>query len=194
MDVDPALLTLDQNPVADDAEDGAKPAGGRRSYKERMEARQERDNAFLADFDPHIAWLPPGTTADDYTPEFCRTLERMYWRSLGLGRAAWYGADSAGSLFTEETAHWNVAKLPSLLTRLLPNGTPLPGVNTPYLYFGMWRATFAWHVEDMDLFSINYIHFGAPKHWYAIPQARATAFEQVMKGERDTTSILVQLM
>jgi hypothetical protein len=47
----------------------------------------------------------------------------------------------------------------------------------------MWRATFAWHVEDMDLFSINYIHFGAGKFWYAVPQARASALEQTMKGE-----------
>ena len=47
----------------------------------------------------------------------------------------------------------------------------------------MWRATFAWHVEDMDLFSINYIHFGAGKFWYAVPQARASALEQTMRGE-----------
>ena len=70
-------------------------------------------------------------------------------------------------MFTDETTAWNVAHLPSALTRLLPSsGKSLPGVNTPYLYFGMWRATFAWHVEDMDLFSINYIHFGAPKFWF----------------------------
>ncbi|EJD42482.1 JmjC-domain-containing protein [Auricularia subglabra TFB-10046 SS5] len=173
MDVDPALLSLN---------DDSKAGSGRRSHKERMEARAERDAAFLAEFEPHVAWLPPATTADDYTPEFCRTLERMFWRSLGLGRPAWYGADSAGSLFTDETAYWNVAKLPSLLTRLLPGNTQMPGVNTPYLYFGMWRATFAWHVEDMDLFSINYVHFGAPKHWYAIPQQRAAAFETIMKS------------
>ena len=88
-----------------------------------------------------------------------------------------------GSLFTDATTAWNVAHLPSALSRLLPaSNQGLPGVNTPYLYFGMWRATFAWHVEDMDLFSINYIHFGAPKFWYAIPQGRATAMEQTMRG------------
>src|SRR4051794_13551564 len=28
----------------------------------------------------------------------------------------------------------------------------LPGITSPYLYFGMWKAMFAWHVEDMNLF------------------------------------------
>ena len=90
----------------------------------------------------------------------------------------------SGSLFTDQTNAWNVANLSSALSRLLPASSKgLPGVNTPYLYFGMWRATFAWHVEDMDLFSINYIHFGAPKFWYAMPQTRSIALEQTMKGQ-----------
>lgn len=142
-----------------------------------------KDEAFIKAFAPREDWLPPETIADDYNPENCSMLERYYWRTCGFGKPAWYGADCQGSLFSDKVTSWNVARLPSALSRLLPASQGgLPGVNTPYLYFGMWRATFAWHVEDMDLFSINYIHFGAPKFWYAIPQGRANALEQTMRG------------
>lgn len=108
------------------------------------------------------------------------------WQVCNISNCSCHNAHSwsaQGSLFTDDITSWNVAHLPSALSRLLPASEKgLPGVNTPYLYFGMWRATFAWHVEDMDLFSINYIHFGAPKFWYAVPQGRASALEHTMRG------------
>jgi hypothetical protein len=51
-------------------------------------------------------------------------------------------------------------------------GTEYQNLGAPKWNFGMWRATFAWHVEDADLYSINYIHFGAPKFWYSVPSGR----------------------
>jgi len=46
-------------------------------------------------------------------------------------------------------------------------GADLPGVTRSFLYFGQWKAGFPWHVEDMNLHSINYVHFGKPKQVYA---------------------------
>lgn len=120
-------------------------------------------------------------------------------RTLQVSRmqssSAFVNHHDTGSLFTDETTSWNVAHLPSTLSRLIPSAdSGLPGVNMPYLYFGMWRATFAWHVEDMDLFSINYIHFGAPKHWYAIPQGRALQLENTMRSKYCSTLVACRLM
>ncbi|KAF6776844.1 hypothetical protein AHF37_03928 [Paragonimus kellicotti] len=103
-------------------------------------------------------------------------IEKKYWSSISTGRPL-YGANVSGSLMRGQRV-WNTAELDSLLTRVLKKQNVLiPGVNTPYLYYGMWRSTFPWHVEDMDLYSINYVHYGAPKHWYVIPPAYARRFE-----------------
>lgn len=112
----------------------------------------------------------------DYTPERCAELERAYWKTLTYAPPL-YGADMLGSLFDEKTKAWNLGNLPNLLDVM---GTKIPGVNTAYLYLGMWKATFAWHLEDVDLYSINYLHFGAPKQWYSISQKDARKFEAAM--------------
>ncbi|KAJ3415010.1 hypothetical protein HDV05_005655 [Chytridiales sp. JEL 0842] len=114
-----------------------------------------------------------------YPLSYCKELERFYWRNVTYNPPL-YGADMLGTLFDKDWSDsWNLNRLDNVLNRLKME---IPGVNKPYLYFGMWKATFAWHVEDMDLFSINYIHFGAPKQWYVIPPAQATRFERVAKS------------
>ncbi len=127
------------------------------------------DEAVFKDFQYELDGEP-------FTQERCDELERNYWKTLTYASPL-YGADMPGSLFDDRTTSWNLGKLPNLLDVL---GTKIPGVNTAYLYLGMWKATFAWHLEDVDLYSINYLHFGAPKQWYSISQRDARKFEQAM--------------
>ncbi|EGY16315.1 DNA damage-responsive transcriptional repressor RPH1 [Verticillium dahliae VdLs.17] len=142
----------------------------RRKYSKREGSAKIDEEAFK-DFDYRM-------DVSDYTPERCEELERAYWKTLTYAPPL-YGADLMGTLFDESTDTWNLNKLPNLLDVL---GSKVPGVNTAYLYLGMWKATFAWHLEDVDLYSINYLHFGAPKQWYSISQADAKRFEAAMKN------------
>lgn len=83
--------------VSNAVDEKPKTRARRNQTKEQKEANRARDLAFVDDFEPHKDWLPPATQASDYTVEFCQELERTYWRNLGIGRPAWYGADSLGT-------------------------------------------------------------------------------------------------
>ncbi|TSK53732.1 Lysine-specific demethylase 4B [Bagarius yarrelli] len=109
-------------------------------------------------------------------------LERKYWKNLTFVSPI-YGADISGSLYDPDITEWNIGHLNTLLDMVEQEcGIVIDGVNTPYLYFGMWKTTFAWHTEDMDLYSINYLHFGQPKSWYAIPPEHGKRLERLAKG------------
>uniref|UniRef100_A0AAX7VM94 Lysine-specific demethylase 4B n=1 Tax=Astatotilapia calliptera TaxID=8154 RepID=A0AAX7VM94_ASTCA len=109
-------------------------------------------------------------------------LERKYWKNLTFVSPI-YGADVSGSLYDEDVDEWNIAHLNSILDVIEEDcGVSIQGVNTPYLYFGMWKTTFSWHTEDMDLYSINYLHFGEPKSWYAIPPEHGKRLERLATG------------
>ncbi|XP_062864359.1 lysine-specific demethylase 4C [Trichomycterus rosablanca] len=123
--------------------------------------------------------------SDQYcTPRYLNyeDLERKYWRNLTFVPPI-YGADVSGTLYDEDVEEWNIGHLNSILDVIEEDcGVSIQGVNTPYLYFGMWKTSFTWHTEDMDLYSINYLHFGEPKFWYAIPPEHGKRLERLATG------------
>lgn len=156
--------------VAQQPKSKTQSTSARRKYA-RREASAKIDEEAFKDFDYRM-------DISEFTRERCDELEKIYWKTLTYAPPL-YGADLPGTLFDDSTKLWNLNKLPNLLDVL---GTKVPGVNTAYLYLGMWKATFAWHLEDVDLYSINYLHFGAPKQWYSISQRDARRFEAAMKS------------
>ncbi|KAF0754164.1 hypothetical protein AaE_005439, partial [Aphanomyces astaci] len=90
--------------------------------------------------------------------------------------------DFASRAYYDHTA-WNLNNLPSAHGSLLRHiDAQINGVNVPWVYFGMLFASFCWHFEDNYLYSINYMHTGAKKHWYGIPATSCDTFERVWKS------------
>lgn len=136
-----------------------------------------------------------------FSPSMVRRfrIEKRKQEKLFVNIALSPGADVSGTMTDEDVNCFNINRLGSILDYVEKDyHKAISGVNTSYLYFGMWKTTFAWHTEDMDLYSINYLHFGmwlsrrlsslnfnlisvlgAPKTWYAIPPSEGRKLEKL---------------
>lgn len=79
------------------------------------------------------------------------------------GNIGWYGIcheDPNNSL--KITPKLKLCRIFNILW-LLPHN--YLGLHTSYLYLGTKHSFFPIHVEDANLLSINYLHFGHPKVW-----------------------------
>jgi [histone H3]-trimethyl-L-lysine4 demethylase len=77
---------------------------------------------------------------------------------------------------------WNLNNLPYVSALQYLNESA-GGVTRPMIYVGMMFSSFCWHTEDNFLYSINYVHTGAPKRWYGVPASAAHLVEQAFEGE-----------
>ena len=124
-------------------------------------------------------------------PDDEAALEALFWRIVQTEHedlVVQYGADldvdsHASGFGRDEAGAWNLRRLashPDSLLRHLTSG--VPGVSSPWLYVGMCYGAFCWHVEDLWMYSCNYMHEGAPKTWYTVPGAAAARFERAARA------------
>lgn len=104
-------------------------------FREKADAYQQRQIGNLPSYNEYL---------DDAA---CDALAAKFWKRLGpTMESSMYGADMEGSLFDKDdtACGWNPAGLDSCLQLLSADtdGGSLPGVTTPYLYFGMWASVF----------------------------------------------------
>lgn len=121
--------------------------------------------------------------------------ETLFWKAtLDKPFSVEYANDMPGSAFAPSQCRhagepgsladtaWNmrtVSRANGSLLRFMKE--EIPGVTSPMVYVAMLFSWFAWHVEDHDLHSLNYLHMGAAKTWYGVPRDAAVAFEEVVR-------------
>ncbi|XVF31013.1 hypothetical protein REPUB_Repub16aG0108900 [Reevesia pubescens] len=131
-----------------------------------------------------------------------QNIEGEYWRIVQKATEeieVLYGADletgvfgsgfpkkpsQVGSASNEKyiKSGWNLNNFPRLPGSVLSyESSDISGVLVPWLYVGMCFSSFCWHVEDHHLYSLNYMHWGAPKIWYGVPGKDASKLEEAMR-------------
>ncbi|KAM6577114.1 hypothetical protein CsatB_028951 [Cannabis sativa] len=142
------------------------------------------------------------STLKEHSEPSVENIEGEYWRMVEKPTEeieVVYGADletgSFGSGFPKMSKHdvsaseqpyiksgWNLNNFPRLPGSVLSyESSDISGVLVPWLYVGMCFSSFCWHVEDHHLYSLNYLHWGAPKMWYGVPGRDASKLEEAMK-------------
>lgn len=137
--------------------------------------KEYRKSCFLVQLKPNVR---PFVLADHYSnirdmqnrlnnPEVksLQEWQTVFWRRMC--QHSWnpvtYTAGLEQSLFRQGTDEvFNLNNLNCIAKK----GAMVPGIQTPFTYFGSPYTSFPWHVEDYNLYSLSYLHCGAPKIWY----------------------------
>ena len=109
-----------------------------------------------------------------------------FWKRLSVRGPQVYGSDFSGTLFKSDDHLWQLNSL-TYLFDLLPY--PIPGVSTPFLYFGSAKSCFPMHTEDLDLPFVNFLHSGYPKVWYVVHRGSSTSKLSALAAQLDSQII-----
>ncbi|CAB3362180.1 Hypothetical predicted protein [Cloeon dipterum] len=76
---------------------------------------------------------------------------------------------------------WNLKVLSNNSGTILRSMGSVMGVTVPTLHVGMLFSTFCWYRDPHGLPWIEYLHTGASKIWYGIPNSHSTSFKNAMR-------------
>lgn len=112
------------------------------------------------------------------------TYEDLCWKNLRLGKdKPLYAIDNPFSLFTDDQLAWNLNKFTEKESLIHgPNVKLMQGIQTPFVYIGSAFTAFGFHIEDGDLYSINYNHYGKPKLWYIVPKEHGSKLSKLINS------------
>ncbi|CAI4037980.1 hypothetical protein SMKI_04G3170 [Saccharomyces mikatae IFO 1815] len=95
-------------------------------------------------------------------------LETNFWKTIASSKPL-YAVDENSSFFPYDLTLWNLNNLSDSI-----NST------NRQLLSGQSNSIFAWHLDEQNKCSINYLHFGSPKQWYSVPCANTDQFLDVL--------------
>lgn len=118
-----------------------------------------------------------------FSVEYANDMPGSAFDQTGGGGGKKLGKKEIGDSLTVGETEWNmrgVSRSKGSLLKFMKE--EIPGVTSPMVYISMLFSWFAWHVEDHDFHSLNYMHMGAAKTWYGVPRDAAVAFEDVIRA------------
>lgn len=112
----------------------------------------------------------------DITVEDLNQFERCLYKNLTKHKQL-YGSSFNQTLFSPEQKTMNLNEIVKLNPISLAHKES-PGITKPMLIYATFRSTFIMHTENHNLAAINYLHWGAPKVWFAMPN---TYYSQILE-------------
>ncbi|KAK9926743.1 hypothetical protein M0R45_023956 [Rubus argutus] len=149
--------------------------------KSYLKRRRKKGGGGLSPLDIETLYWK-ATVDKPFSVEYANDMPGSAFVPLSSKKTSASTSREAGDGVTLGETAWNmrgVSRSRGSLLRFMKE--EIPGVTCPMVYVAMMFSWFAWHVEDHDLHSLNYLHMGAGKTWYGVPREAAVAFEEVVR-------------
>lgn len=111
-----------------------------------------------------------------------------YWASHDQKRPQRYAYAYDSSLFNDKIKKINLNNLSNPLMQTYEK-FKMPGVNRTMVLVSGAHTSFYWHNEDLDLGSINYMHWGAIKLWVIVHRNSSDKFRNALIRDFAPTEI-----